>query len=69
MPYTDEEWEEVSKELPSAKDDVVQHYLKARERLINQEQSKRSGMSPCPLHSSLLSAHQLEADIRRLCLP
>ncbi|KAL5629155.1 hypothetical protein BROUX41_001762 [Berkeleyomyces rouxiae] len=42
FPYTDEEWAEVEAELPRPQDPFMAQYLKGREALIEQEQSRRS---------------------------
>lgn len=44
MGFTDEDWANVSKELPSAHDAVIQQYIKGRDGLIAEEQKKRSGV-------------------------
>lgn len=41
--FTDEEWEEVSQELPAKDDVVIQKYLEGRQALIDEEGKKRSG--------------------------
>ncbi|KAK8050629.1 adenosine deaminase-related growth factor [Apiospora phragmitis] len=52
MPFTDQEWDEISQEVPSAVDDFIQQYLEGRERLVAQEAKQRSdaafrqGLSP-----------------------
>ncbi|KAK1771234.1 Metallo-dependent hydrolase [Phialemonium atrogriseum] len=40
--FTDEEWEEVSQELPAKDDVVIQKYLEGRQALIDEEGKKRS---------------------------
>lgn len=41
--FTDEDWANVSSELPTTEDAVIKHYLKGRDGLIAEEQKKRSG--------------------------
>lgn len=43
MSMTQEEWEEISQELPKSEDAVLQKYIHGREALIAQEQKQRSG--------------------------
>ncbi|KAK8140272.1 adenosine/AMP deaminase [Apiospora sp. TS-2023a] len=45
MPFTDQEWEEVSQEVPSTGDDFIQQYLGGREKLVAQEATQRSDAS------------------------
>ncbi|KAK8055516.1 adenosine deaminase-related growth factor [Apiospora rasikravindrae] len=45
MPFTDQEWEEVSQEVPSTGEAFIQQYLEGRERLIAQEAKQRSDAS------------------------
>ena len=44
MSMTQEEWEEISQELPKREDPVLQKYLHGREALIAQEHKQRSGV-------------------------
>lgn len=41
--FTDEEWAEISQEIPKEDDAVLQKYLEGRENLIAQENKQRSG--------------------------
>ncbi|OTA84042.1 hypothetical protein M434DRAFT_400537 [Hypoxylon sp. CO27-5] len=43
--YTDEEWEEISKDVPQETDPFVQKYIQGREALIAQENNQRSDAS------------------------
>jgi adenosine deaminase CECR1 len=43
MGFTDEEWDEVSQELPKPDDAVLKKYLEGRAGLIAQEHKQRSG--------------------------
>lgn len=43
--FTDEDWANVSSELPTTEDAVIKQYLKGRDGLIAEEQKKRSGAS------------------------
>ncbi|KAI0179146.1 Metallo-dependent hydrolase [Hypoxylon sp. FL1284] len=43
--YTEEEWEEISTELPKESDPFMQKYIKGREALIEQENTQRSDAS------------------------
>ncbi|KAK7941229.1 uncharacterized protein PG986_013616 [Apiospora aurea] len=45
MPFTDQEWEEVSQEVPTTGEPFIQQYLEGRERLIAQEATQRSDAS------------------------
>lgn len=45
--YTDEEWEEISQDLPKESDPFIQKYIQGREALIAQENKKRSGSQKC----------------------
>jgi adenosine deaminase CECR1 len=46
MPFTSEEWEEVSQDIPKPEDQFIQKYLQGREGLISQEDKQRSGKTP-----------------------
>lgn len=58
--YTDQEWEEVSRDLPKESDPFIQKYLQGREALIVEENKERSGsykltlISRPPLFSLLI---------------
>lgn len=41
--YTEEEWEEISQDLPKESDPFMQKYIQGREALIAQENKERSG--------------------------
>lgn len=45
MSFTNEEWEEVSQDIPSLSDPFLQKYLTGRSNLINQEKTSRSDAS------------------------
>lgn len=45
MPFTDQEWEDISQEVPSPGDDFIQQYLGGREKLVAQEATSRSDAS------------------------
>ncbi|KAK8087987.1 adenosine/AMP deaminase [Apiospora hydei] len=45
MPFTDQEWEEVSQEVPTTGEPFIQQYIEGRERLIAQEATQRSDAS------------------------
>ncbi|KAK6863909.1 hypothetical protein PG995_000437 [Apiospora arundinis] len=45
MPFTDQEWDEISQEVPSQGDDFIQKYIEGRERLVAQEATQRSDAS------------------------
>ena len=51
MPFTNEEWDEISQGIPKTSDAFIQKYIEGREALIDQESKKRSG-----LHSSRSSS-------------
>lgn len=40
---TDEEWEEISQEIPGRDEPVIQKYLEGRQSLIDEEGKERSG--------------------------
>jgi adenosine deaminase CECR1 len=41
--FTDQEWEEISHDVPKNDDPFLQKYLEGREALISQENKQRSG--------------------------
>lgn len=41
--FTEEEWEEISQEIPTEDEAVLQNYLAGRKSLIDEEGKKRSG--------------------------
>lgn len=43
MPFTNEEWDEVSQTIPKRGDPFVQKYLEGRDALISEEAKQRSG--------------------------
>jgi hypothetical protein len=43
---SDEEWSELSQDLPAYDDPVVTKYIKGREALMAEEQKRRSGNAP-----------------------
>lgn len=45
MPFTSEEWEEISQDIPSPSDPFLQQYLAGRSNLIKQEKTSRSDAS------------------------
>lgn len=45
MSFTNEEWEEISQDIPKTTDPFLEQYLKGRSNLINQEQTTRSDTS------------------------
>jgi hypothetical protein len=45
MPFTSEEWDEISQTVPSENEPFIQKYLDGREALIAQENKQRSGLS------------------------
>ena len=45
MSFTDEEWEEISQEIPSTSDQFLAQYLSGRESLVKQEKQSRSDAS------------------------
>ena len=57
MSLTDEDWEDISQEIPSLDEPFLQQYLSGRTNLINQEKSRRSdasfrnSMSPIARHA------------------
>lgn len=42
-PFTDEEWQDISQEVPRLEDAFVQKYLQGREALVAEEKKQRSG--------------------------
>lgn len=46
--FTDEEWAEISQEIPKEDDVFLQKYLEGRENLIAQENKQRSGRATHP---------------------
>lgn len=43
MGFTDQEWEEISQDIPKENEPFLQKYLESREALIAQENKQRSG--------------------------
>lgn len=43
MPFTEEEWDEISQTIPGAEEPFFQKYIQGREALIAQEAKQRSG--------------------------
>jgi adenosine deaminase CECR1 len=43
MPFTSEEWEEISQTVPTHDEPFIQKYIEGREALIAQENKQRSG--------------------------
>jgi hypothetical protein len=43
--FTEDEWAEVSKEIPQEDDAFLRKYVEGREALISQENQRRSGTS------------------------
>ncbi len=51
--FTEEEWTEISEELPKVQDPFIQKYLDGRAALIAEEKKQRSGQCPCASSSCL----------------
>ncbi|ORY57311.1 adenosine/AMP deaminase [Pseudomassariella vexata] len=60
MPFTEEEWDEISQDIPSPEDEFIQKYIEGREALIAQEDKQRSDAS---FRASLSPIAQKACDI------
>ena len=47
--FTDEEWAEISQEIPKEDDAFLRKYVEGRQNLIEQENKQRSGSAHLPL--------------------